>query len=113
MEAGQVFAKLEVENSSARDALLNNIQTLRDRLTEQGMRVAAFEVEVSTDSEGLETGGSNYQGDGGTQSQSRWNNATSRFAQQNENRLPSEPKPPERKPGAAWTRKSGSIDLTV
>ena len=113
MEAGQVFAKLEVENSSARDALLNNIQTLRDRLTEQGMRVAAFEVEVSTDSAGLGTGGSNYQGNGGTQSQPRWNNATSRFAQQNENRLPSEPRPAERKPGAAWTRTSGSIDLTV
>ncbi len=113
MEDGQVFAKLEVENSTARDALLNNIQTLRDRLTEQGMRVAAFEVEVSTDSAGLGTGGSNYQGDGGTQSQSSWNNATSRFAQQKENRLPSEPRPPERKPGAAWTRTSGSIDLTV
>jgi len=113
MEAGQVFAKLEVKNSTARDALLSNIQTLRNRLTEQGMRVAAFEVEVSTDSAGLGTGGSNYQGDGGTQSQSLWNNATSRFAQQKENRLPSEPRPPERKPGAAWTRTSGSIDLTV
>ena len=113
MEDGQVFAKLEVENSTARDALLNNIQTLRDRLTEQGMRVAAFDVEVNTDSAGLGTGGSNYQGDGGTQSQSRWNNATSRFAQQNENRLPSEARPPERTPGAAWTRTSGSIDLTV
>ncbi|HUP77312.1 MAG TPA: flagellar hook-length control protein FliK, partial [Pirellula sp.] len=113
MEDGQVFAKLEVENSTARDALLNNIQTLRDRLAEQGMRVVTFKVEVSTDSAGLGTGGSNDQGDGGTQSQSRWNNATSRVAQQNENRLPSESKPPERKPGAAWTRTSGSIDLTV
>ena len=113
MEDGQVFAKLEVENSTARDALLNNVQTLRDRLTEQGMRVAAFEVEVSTDSAGSGTGGSNFQGDGGTQSQSRWNNATSRFAQQNDNRLSSEPQPPERRPGTAWTRTNGSIDLTV
>lgn len=113
MEAGQVFAKLEVENSTARDALLNNIQTLRDRLAEQGMQVASFEVEVSTDSSGSGTSSSNFQKDGGTESQSRWDHATSRFAQQNDNRLLSESTQPERKSGAAWTRTNGSLDLTV
>lgn len=113
MEAGQVFAKLEVENSTARDALLNNVQTLRDRMAEQGMNVAAFEVEVSTDSSGSGTSGSNMQRDGGSDSQSRWDNATSRFAQQNGNRLSAEPGPAERMPGAAWTRSNGSLDLTV
>lgn len=113
IEAGQVFAKLEVENSTARDALLNNIQTLRDRMAEQGMKVAAFEVEVSTDSSGSGTSGSNFQRDGNTESQSRWDNATSRFAQQNSNRISSESIQPERKSGAAWTRTSGSLDLTV
>ena len=113
IEAGQVFAKLEVENSTARDSLLNNIQTLRDRLAEQGMKVAAFEVEVSTDSSGSGTSGSNFQKDGGTESQSRWDHATSRFAQQNNNRISSESIQPERKSGAAWTRSNGSLDLTV
>ncbi len=113
MEAGQVFAKLEVENSTARDALLNNIQTLRDRLAEQGMKVATFEVEVSADSSGSGTNGSNFQKEGGSESQSRWDHATSRFAQQNNNRISSEPAQPERKSGAAWTRKNGSLDLTV
>ncbi len=113
MEAGQVFAKLEVENSTARDALLNNVQTLRDRMAEQGMNVAAFEVEVSTDSSGSGTSGSNMPRDGGSDSQSRWDNATSRFAQQNGNRLSAEPGPAERMPGAAWTRSNGSLDLTV
>ena len=113
MEAGQVFARLEVENSTARDALLNNVQTLRDRMAEQGMNVASFEVEVSTDSSGSGTSGSNKQRDGGSDSQSRWDNATSRFAQQNSNRLSSEPGPAERMPGAAWTRTTGSFDLTV
>ena len=113
IEAGQVFAKLEVENSTARDSLLNNIQTLRDRLAEQGMKVSAFEVEVSTESSGSGTSGSNFQKDGGTESQSRWDHATSRFAQQNNNRISSESIQPERKSGAAWTRTSGSLDLTV
>jgi flagellar hook-length control protein FliK len=113
MEAGQVFAKLEVENSTARDALLNNVQTLKDRMAEQGMNVAAFEVEVSTDSSGSGTSGSNMQRDGGSDSQSRWDNATSRFAQQNSNRLSTEPGPAERISGTAWTRNNGSLDLTV
>lgn len=113
MEAGQVFAKLEVENSTARDALLNNVQTLKDRMAEQGLNVAAFEVEVTTDSSGSGTSGSNMQRDGGSDSQSRWENATSRFAQQNSNRLSPEPGPTERMPRAAWTRNNGSLDLTV
>ncbi len=111
MEAGQVFAKLEVENTTARDALLNNVQALKDRMAEQGMQVAAFEVEVSTDSSGLGNSGSNFQSDGGSGSESRWNNATSRFAQQNNNRLSPEPVAIEH--GAAWTRTNGSLDLTV
>lgn len=111
MEAGQVYAKLEVESTTARDALLNNVQVLKDRMAEQGMQVAAFEVEVSTDSSGLGNSGSNFQSDGGSGSESRWNNATSRFAQQNNNRLSPEPVSIEH--GAAWTRTNGSLDLTV
>ncbi len=111
MEAGQVFAKLEVENTTARDALLNNVQTLKDRMAEQGMQVASFEVEVRTDSSGLGNGGSNFQSDGRSGSESRSNNASSRFAQQNNNRLSPDPVPIER--AAVWNRTNGSLDLTV
>jgi flagellar hook-length control protein FliK len=113
MEGGQVFAKLEVENTTARDALLNNVQTLKDRMADQGMKVAAFEVEVSTDSAGSGMGSSNSQADGGSGNQSRWENSSSRFVQQSSNRLPTEPAPTERKPNASWSRNNGSLDLTV
>ena len=112
MEAGQVFARLEVENSTAKDALLNNVQTLKDRMAEQGMKVAAFEVEVSTDASGSGTGNSNLQSDRGSGGDSRWD-ASSRFAQQNNNRVSSEPALPEQKSGATWIRTNGSLDLTV
>jgi len=113
MEGGQVFAKLEVENTTARDALMNNVQTLKDRMADQGMKVASFEVSVSTDSAGSGLGSSGSQSDGGTGNQSRWENSSSRFAQQNSNRLPTEPTQTERKPNAVWTRTNGSLDLTV
>ena len=113
MEAGQVFAKLEVENATARDALLNNVQILRDRMAEQGMKVAAFEVEVSTDSSGSGIANSQSQNSGGSGGESRWENATSRFAAQNSNRLSNEPASPERKNAPTWTRTNGSLDLMV
>jgi len=111
IEAGQVFAKLEVESTVARDALLNNVQTLRDRLAEQGMRVGSFEVEVSTDSSGLGTGG-NPRRDGSSGSESRWENATSRFAMQNSNRLQSESANAD-SPSPSWVRTHGSFDQRV
>ena len=113
VEAGQVSAKLEVENATARDALLKNVQTLKDRLSEQGIKVGSFEVEVSADSNGSGTSNSNFQSDGGSSGQSYRDNATSRFAKQNSNRLPIDTVPSERKPAAAWTRNNGSLDLSV
>jgi len=113
VEAGQVSAKLEVENATARDALLNNVQALKDRLAEQGIKIGSFEVEVGADSTGSGTSSSNFQSDGGSSGQSYRDNATSRFAQQNSNRLPIDAVPSERTPPAAWTRNGGSLDLTV
>ena len=112
VEAGLVSAKLEVENATARDALLSNVQTLKDRLAEQGIKVGSFEVEVSTDSNGSGTANSNFQSDGGSSGQSYRDNASSRFAQQNSNRLPTDPAQPERTP-PLWVRNTGSLDLTV
>ena len=113
VEAGQVSAKLEVENATARDALLSNVQTLKDRLAEQGIKVGSFEVEVSADSNGSGTANSNFQSDGGSSGQSYRENATSRFAQQNNNRLPIDSAQPERTPPTVWSRNNGSLDLTV
>ena len=112
VEAGLVSAKLEVENAIARDALLSNVQTLKDRLAEQGIKVGSFEVEVSTDSNGSGTANSDFQSDGGSSGQSNRDNATSRFAQKNNNRLPTAPAQPERTP-PLWVRNTGSLDLTV
>ena len=112
VEAGLVSAKLEVENATARDALLSNVQTLKDRLAEQGIKVGSFEVEVSADSNGSGTANSNLQSDGGSSGQSYRDNASSRFAQQNSNRLPTDPAQPERTP-PLWVRNTGSLDLTV
>ena len=113
MESGQMFARMEVETPAARDALLNNVQTLKDRLADQGMEIQSFEVQVTTDSTSSGSNGSNMQQNGGFNSDSRWEQATSRFAQMNNNRLSSEATPAERSPQQAWTRTNGSIDLTV
>ncbi len=113
VEAGQVSAKLEVENATARDALLNNVQTLKDRLAEQGIKVASFEVDVSTDSSGSGTANSSFQGDGRSNGQAYRDNAESRFALQNNTRRTDDTNPPARTQPAAWTRNTGSLDLTV
>lgn len=111
MAGGQMHAYMEVENALAKDALISNVQTLRDKLAEQGMEIKTFDVQVSADTGG--SGGSNPGGQGGFGSDSRWNNAQSRFAQQNNNRLSLELQPADKQPQQNWTRNHGSLDLTV
>lgn len=111
MEGGQMQARMEVENSLAKDALLNNVQTLKDRLSEQGMQIESFEVSVGADS--ANSNGANADRQGGFSSDSRWNNAQSRFAQMNNNRLSSDDSRIEKSPQQQWTRNHGSLDLTV
>lgn len=111
MEGGQMQARMEVENSLAKDALLNNVQTLKDRLSEQGMQIESFEVSVGSDAASFN--GSNADRQGGFSSDSRWNNAQSRFAQMNNNRLSSDDTAIEKSPQQPWTRNHGSLDLTV
>ena len=111
MEGGQMQARMEVENSLAKDALLNNVQTLKDRLSEQGMQIESFEVSVGSDAASFN--GSNADRQGGFSSDSRWNNAQSRFAQMNNNRLSSDVAAIEKSPQQPWIRNHGSLDLTV
>jgi flagellar hook-length control protein FliK len=113
IEGGQMHAKMEVENSMAKDALLHNVQSLKDRLSEQGMKIESFEVQVSSDGAKHGSGNSSLNQRNGFGSDSRWNEANSRFAQRNENRLSSEPASTDQRAPQAWTRNHGSLDLTV
>lgn len=56
VQNGVMTAKLEAETSAARNALLDNLPALRERLAEQNIRVDKFDVDVRRDSQG---GGSN------------------------------------------------------
>jgi flagellar hook-length control protein FliK len=112
MESGQMFAKLEVETTAARDTLLSNVQTLKDRLADQGIKVESFDVQLSTDSSGSGSSGSSLQQNGNPNANSSWENATSRYAQVNNNRLSSDD-PPERAAAQSWSRTNGALDLTV
>ncbi len=49
MEGQVMTAHLEVENSLAKEALTQNVQQLRDSLSEQGIRIERFEVQVVSD----------------------------------------------------------------
>ena len=46
IEAGQVSAKLEAETETAKQVLLENIETLKKKLKEQNLEMAAFDIEV-------------------------------------------------------------------
>jgi flagellar hook-length control protein FliK len=113
MEGGQMFAQMEVENPAARDALLNNLQSLKDRLAGQGMQIETFDVQISSESSSSGANNSNQSQNGGFGADSRWSEANSRFAQMNANRLSSPAEPSDRDPQTRWTRTNGSLDLTV
>lgn len=47
MEQGSLRAKLEADTQMARSVLLDNLPQLRDRLTEQGIRIEQFDIDVA------------------------------------------------------------------
>jgi flagellar hook-length control protein FliK len=49
VQNGVMTAKLEAETPAARNALLDNLPALRERLAEQNIRVEKFDVEVRRD----------------------------------------------------------------
>jgi flagellar hook-length control protein FliK len=112
IESMQVSARLEVENTVARDALLQNAQTLKDQLAAQGFEVERFEVEIRSevggDSTGLEQR-SDRRGE-----DARWQTLESRYAAMQSNRISDEegdtPLGPSRTP---WFRNGNNLDLTV
>jgi flagellar hook-length control protein FliK len=52
VKQGVMTAKVETETAAARQALLDNLPTLRDRLAEQNVRIERFDVDVRHDSSG-------------------------------------------------------------
>ena len=52
VQNGVMTAKLEAETPAARNALLDNLPALRERLAEQNIRVEKFDVDVRRDSQG-------------------------------------------------------------
>jgi flagellar hook-length control protein FliK len=112
IESNQVSAQLDVENSVARDALLKNMQSLHDRLRDQGLQVERFEVHVRPDvgSDASFSQNNRDQSD----SDSRWRTMESRYAATNDNTLPARSSDPDfNRSRVAWTRTQGSLDLTV
>lgn len=109
IEANVMSAHLEVENSLAKEALLNNLQSLRDRLSDQGMSIDRFEVEVRTDSQ---SGANSSSGESASNRQSRRDQPESRYAIYNENRLVNEA-PNDGKQSVPWFRTTGKLDLSV
>jgi flagellar hook-length control protein FliK len=57
VQNGVMAVKLEAETPAARNALLDNLPALRERLAEQNIRVEKFDVDIRRDSQG--SGGNN------------------------------------------------------
>lgn len=112
IESGQMYAHLEVENALARDALLTNVQSLRDRLSEQGMQIETFDVQIASDASSSNSSDAGHTRHG-FGSEPNWNGARSRFAETNSNRIEPQIVERERESSPLWVRKLGSLDLTV
>lgn len=114
---GQVMtAKLEVENALAKDALTQNVQQLRDRLAEQGIRIERFEVQIVSPNE-RNALGNQPQSDFSGQSAEQGREQSQRQRQaawQAANRLDTGSRPNEASsaaPRRAWTGRG--LDLTA
>jgi flagellar hook-length control protein FliK len=46
VQDGALVARLQTETDAARTAILENLSTLRDRLSEQGVRIERFDVDL-------------------------------------------------------------------
>jgi flagellar hook-length control protein FliK len=62
VQNGVMAAKLEAETSAARNALLDNLPALRERLAEQNIRVEKFDVDIRRDSQGSGGDGAAFDG---------------------------------------------------
>jgi flagellar hook-length control protein FliK len=105
---------IEVEHSAARDVLLANLPQLQSRLTDQGLNVSQFDVQVVDPNQmghggdpGWEARDGRGSGHGDTES-----NRSSRYIDRLNNQL-DRPSAEEtaRLVHSLWTRKNGELDV--
>lgn len=112
IESMQVSARLEVENTVARDALIQNAQTLKDQLAAQGFEVERFEVEIRSEVGGDSAGAEDRSDRGGDES--RYQSLESRYAAMQANRVGVDSREPQQPASrATWFRNGNNLDLTV
>lgn len=112
IESMQVSARLEVENTVARDALIQNSQTLKDQLAAQGFEVERFEVEIRSEVGGDSSGPEQRSGQRGEES--RYQSLESRYAAMQANRISGDGREPlEPAARTTWFRNGNNLDLTV
>lgn len=108
---GQMSAQMEVENSLAKDALLSNVHTLKEKLSEQGITIDKFDVQIANSTANGSASGSAF-GNGTTSDGSWRDQPTSRYVDQNNNRL-SDDNSTSREVSRSWTRTNGNLDVRV
>lgn len=116
VENQNMSAMIEAEHTAARDALIENLPQLQKSLSDQGIQVAKFDVQVvdpsqfsNSSSFGNTSGFSSQQGSNQDGSQA---SRHSRYADMNRNRIDNESKAEALSP-RLWTRNAGNIDLTA
>lgn len=109
IEGTAIFAEMQVETTSARDALLKNLPALKERLSEQGMQIEQFDVRADGSFDGG-SAGSSSQGaqDNGNSGSSR---QSSRYVDTLNNRLTVPGTSDEVETTRRWTRTHGALDF--
>jgi flagellar hook-length control protein FliK len=109
IEGTTVFAEMQVETTSARDALMKNLPILKDRLAEQGMQIQQFDVRADGNFDGGNFNGSSRSGNGGGDSNS--DRQSSRYVTELQNRLPDTSGASAADLVRRWTRTHGMLDF--
>jgi flagellar hook-length control protein FliK len=109
IEGNTIFAEMQVETTTARDALMKNLPALKERLSEQGMQIEQFDVRADGTFDGG-AAGTNSQGaqDNSNSGSSR---QSSRYVDSLNNRLTVPGSTDEAEITRRWTRTHGALDF--
>lgn len=109
IEGTAIFAEMQVETTSARDALMKNLPVLKERLSEQGMQIELFDVRsdgnFDSGASGANSQGTQDNGNSGSSRQS------SRYVDAINNRLSLPGMSDEAEIARRWTRTHGALDF--
>lgn len=109
IENNVVSAQMDVESTAAQEALVKNLQTLRDKLSEQGIQVDRIDVNVDPNAfqSGTTSGGAADQ-QGATPDRQQLD---SRYAALQQNRVGKGEKATASETQRSWTRTHGLFDV--